>query len=126
VATFFVVQMTLLTWVMFQMIINREVPIWPTRIIGVLLAVGAGWLTWSHTGRRGSSLVSWVLLGGLLVGGMGFAVGFIGPLIFMDSNLGPLIGIFFTGPIGFVLGCLGGLASGLEERKAKSARPGSS
>ena len=46
-----------------------------------------------------------VLLGGLVVGGIGFAIGFFGPLIWApDANQGPLLGIFITGPIGFVVG----------------------
>jgi hypothetical protein len=37
------------------------------------------------------------------------ADGFFGPLIFTpDANQGPLLGIFITGPLGFVLGGIGG------------------
>ena len=44
--------------------------------------------------------------GGLILGGIGFAVGFFGPMIFTPrSNLGPLLGIF-TRPLGFVLGAV--------------------
>jgi len=40
-----------------------------------------------------------------LLGGIGFVAGFVGPMIFMPSaNQGPLLGIFITGPGGFVLG----------------------
>jgi len=46
-----------------------------------------------------------ILLGGLIVGGISFAAGFSGPMIFFpQSNQGPLPGILFTGPIGFVAG----------------------
>ena len=46
-----------------------------------------------------------VLKGGLLVGAIGFAIGYFGPLIWAPSaNQGPLLGIFITGPIGFVIG----------------------
>jgi hypothetical protein len=48
--------------------------------------------------------------GGVWVGAPSFALGFIGPvLIWPDGNLGPLLGIFLTGPLGFVCGALGGL-----------------
>jgi hypothetical protein len=41
----------------------------------------------------------------LLVGGIGFAAGFFGPIIFApDANQGPLLGIFITGPLGFLAG----------------------
>jgi hypothetical protein len=43
--------------------------------------------------------------GGLLLGAIGFAIGFFGPLIWSpDANQGPLLGIFVTGPIGLVIG----------------------
>src|SRR5262245_36230402 len=46
-----------------------------------------------------------VLLGGLIVGSIGFALGFFGPLIWApEANQGPLLGIFITGPIGFLVG----------------------
>jgi hypothetical protein len=40
---------------------------------------------------------------------LGFGAGFFGPLLLSPgANQGPLLGIFFTGPLGFVLGCVGG------------------
>jgi hypothetical protein len=53
-----------------------------------------------------ASMFRW---GGIL-GGIGFLIGFVGPVIFMpDANQGPLLGIFITGPGGFVLGLIVGL-----------------
>jgi len=46
------------------------------------------------------------LLGGIMLGGIGFAAGYFGPLIVSESNLGPLLGIFITGPLGFVMGAI--------------------
>lgn len=41
----------------------------------------------------------------LLLGGIGFAAGFFGPMIFAPgANQGPLLGIFITGPLGFLAG----------------------
>ena len=49
--------------------------------------------------------------GGWLVGVMCFALGYVGPLVIMPkSNLGPLLGILLTGPLGFVAGVLGTIA----------------
>jgi hypothetical protein len=46
--------------------------------------------------------------GGRWVGGISFVIGFIGPLIVTPkANLGPLLGILITGPLGFVVGALG-------------------
>ncbi len=41
----------------------------------------------------------------LILGGLGFAAGFIGPMVFApDSNQGPLVGIFISAPAGIALG----------------------
>lgn len=46
-------------------------------------------------------------IGGCLAGGIGGLAGFIGPLILTpEANQGPLLGIFVTGPLGFVAGVL--------------------
>jgi hypothetical protein len=45
--------------------------------------------------------------GAFIVGGVAFAAGFVGPVIFQPkANQGPLLGIFVTGPMGFVLGAV--------------------
>ena len=56
-------------------------------------------------------VLKFTLLGGIIVGGIGFFAGFVGPIIFTpESNQGPLLGIFITGPLDFIIGAL---ASGL-------------
>jgi hypothetical protein len=48
-----------------------------------------------------------VLKYGIIVGSICFVIGFICPMIFMpESNQGPLLGIFITGPLGFIVGCI--------------------
>lgn len=60
-----------------------------------------------------SSAVKW----GLILGGSGFALGFFGPLIVAPgANQGPLLGIFVTGPLGFLGGLLFGAVMGLLPR----------
>jgi hypothetical protein len=55
---------------------------------------------------------------GAIIGVIGFLGGFIGPLIFTpDANQGPLLGIFITGPIGFLLGMVVGLILALLPRE---------
>ena len=55
--------------------------------------------------------------GALVVGGVGFVGGFFGPMIFApDANQGPLLGLFITGPLGFLLGGAGGFAYSLVRR----------
>lgn len=51
--------------------------------------------------------------GGCLLGLIGFTGGFFGPMIFTpEANQGPMLGIFFTGPAGLVLGLLIGAVVG--------------
>ena len=53
------------------------------------------------------------LLGGAMLGGLGFLGGFFGPLVFApEANQGPLLGIFITGPLGVILGAVGGALVG--------------
>jgi hypothetical protein len=54
-------------------------------------------------------VLKFTLLGGIILGGIGFVAGFVGPIIFTpESNQGPLLGIFITGPLGFIVGALAG------------------
>ena len=46
---------------------------------------------------------------GLYGGSVGFSIGFFGPMIFAPGAAqGPLLGIFITGPLGFLIGLTGG------------------
>ncbi len=46
-----------------------------------------------------------ILKPAVILGAIAFAVGFFGPLVWApDANQGPLLGIFITGPLGFVFG----------------------
>lgn len=58
-----------------------------------------------------------VLLWALVLGGIGFVCGFFGPMALApDANQGPMLGLFITGPGGFVLG----LAIGIVLRTTKA------
>lgn len=62
------------------------------------------------------------LRGGLILGGIGFAAGFLGPVILQPSaNQGPLLGILVTGPLGFVLGAVIGWI--YAQRRLRVPRP---
>ena len=75
-----------------------------------LLTMGVLCLWTALSGHRATSRAviqaSWRF--GWMVGGIGFALGFVGPLvIYPKGNLGPLLGILLTGPLGFVVGAIG-------------------
>ena len=54
----------------------------------------------------GSTAALW----SVVLGGLGFACGFVGPIAFHpEANQGPLLGIFITGPVGLVGGAILGV-----------------
>jgi hypothetical protein len=58
----------------------------------------------------GEPMLKW----GAILGIIGFLCGFVGPVIFTpEANQGPLLGIFITGPLGFVLGLIVGFVLSL-------------
>jgi hypothetical protein len=54
---------------------------------------------------RLAASITWIVVWSAALGATGFAAGFFGPLILRpDSNQGPLLGIFITGPLGAIVG----------------------
>jgi hypothetical protein len=82
----------------------------PPALLLITLAALCWWfaLRGGRAASRAAIGATWK--GGVWVGVPSFALGFIGPvLIWPDGNLGPLLGILLTGPLGFVCGALGAL-----------------
>lgn len=70
-----------------------------------------------------STVFTRVLGTAAIVGAVAFAAGFFGPIIFTpDANQGPLLGIFITGPLGFVFGM--GIGVWREARRASREKNG--
>lgn len=93
--------------VMLVMLIFGLLP--PLRIIIALTCTGlVGWYTWRITADPElAGLLKAMLLGAIVIGGISFVAGFVGPIIFTPgANQGPLLGIFITGPVGFLLGAV--------------------
>jgi hypothetical protein len=77
--------------------------------IGLACAALATVPVWRASADRAPGLARSMLKGAGLLGGAGFLAGYAGPMIFApDANQGPLLGIFITGPAGFVIGAIGG------------------
>jgi hypothetical protein len=54
--------------------------------------------------------ISKILRIALISGVISFLLGFVGPmLLWPDANQGPLLGIFITGPLGFIAGLVAGV-----------------
>ena len=87
-----------------------------------LCAVGAGWFVWSTMATAPRGAFSNIFLGAVLLGGVGFTVGFFGPIIFFpEANQGPLVGLFITGPLGFLAGGIVGFGYWfIRDRRLKS------
>jgi hypothetical protein len=83
---------------------------WLRLMLGSTAATVAalGWY-FALSGDRSETRVrlGYALRGGCLLGGIGFVLGFLGPIIVTpEANQGPLLGIFITGPAGFVVGVI--------------------
>lgn len=60
-----------------------------------------------------------IIVPALKIGGLGFALGFFGPMLLdPSSGNGPLLGIFITGPLGFLGGLCWGVWKEWERRRA--------
>jgi hypothetical protein len=86
---------------------------WPAvRVAGAALcAIAVARFVWKwQTGASSlRGLGRCVGMGAVATGVLGFFIGFVGPMVFAPgANQGPLLGILITGPVGFVLGALGG------------------
>ena len=89
-------------------LLGLHLPSWLS-LVSWPLAFVVGRYAWRHTASLQTGLISSVVLGALVTGAIGFAGGFFGPIIFTPgANQGPLLGIFITGPLGVVLGAVGG------------------
>jgi len=98
-------------WQGSSLILSLHVPFWISSLGSLLVAAGVAWYVWTHTASPPASFLGSVLLGAFVVGGIGFSAGYFGPLLFTPSspgNLGPMIGVFITGPLGLILGAAGG------------------
>ncbi len=89
--------------------IATELPDWISVALALFGAVLVAWYTWRLvSGEKMGTGIS-VLCGALMLGGLGFIIGFLGPMILAkDTSQGPLVGIFITGPLGVFLGAIGG------------------
>ena len=78
----------------------------------LLLLIAVVWLRYGAGGRH-RARVDGAIFWALRLGVLGFALGFFGPMLLApDANQGPLLGIFITGPLGFLVGLVWGIWRG--------------
>lgn len=92
-------------------------------LVGLFVLTVLPWIALWHAVRHGPFanrywLGETVLGFALVVGGVAFLAGFVGPIVFTpEANQGPLLGIFFTGPAGFVAGLVWGAMRAMARRQ---------
>ena len=93
-------------------------------LLALATAFLATWFVWRQTGSPGRGLLSAIMGGAIIVGSIGFAGGFFGPMVFMpEANQGPLLGLFITGPLGVVAGGILGAVWWLTLGQAREGPP---
>jgi hypothetical protein len=89
---------------------------WPAlglAALGAVLGWGVGMLLQGPEGR-GRTVARWCVATAAVVRTVSFLFGFVGPILLKpDSPQGPLLGIFFTGPLGAIAGAVLGALIGL-------------
>ena len=93
-------------WVPFFLIPAGPELQWLGNLGALGVATVIAWFVWSRSSRAPTTLISGVLRRAAVVYGIGFAAGVLsGPFLFATKpNQGLLLGFFFTGPAGAVLG----------------------
>ena len=111
-------------WVPFSLILPNRISDWVPLVGSAVCSLGVGWYVWRSLTTGAAGLVSSVLLGAVVVGGVSFVAGFFGPMIFApEANQGPLLGLFITGPLGAVVGAVGGGVLWLARCRRGNGRP---
>lgn len=94
----------------------------PTHLTHHAVAAASAFAVSWYVATTPNSLVGCVCTGAFVTGTIGFVGGFFGPLILMPgTNQGPLLGIFITGPLGLLLGGVGGFVHWLSVRRGSRA-----
>jgi hypothetical protein len=77
--------------------------------IPLFIAIAISVLAWKKMSINAARLEIYMLVWGIIIGSIGLIVGFLGPILFhWGGNQGPLLGILYTGPLGFTIGMISG------------------
>lgn len=92
-----------LAWLPAMMLLGDY--LWVGSLVALAMAAAVAVYAWRLGPEGPRSVRTSVALGALLVGGAGFAAGFFGPMLLAPgANQGPMLGIFITGPLGYLVG----------------------
>jgi hypothetical protein len=119
-ATFYIMQL-----VVFSLIPHESMP-WLPFVGSAGSAALVATYVWRQTASIPRGFATWVGLGALIGGGIGFSAGFFGPMALRSfANQGPLLGLLITGPLGFLVGGLGGGVLWFKRRRRADSPPAS-
>lgn len=101
--------LTVLFFISTILTITTSSPAWLSAVFSFACALLSAWFTWKLvSGEKANTIVA-VIGGALILGGLFFVIGFLGPMaISKDTNQGPIIGIFIAAPFGMIVGGIGG------------------
>jgi hypothetical protein len=99
---------------------------WPSYYLrpwGPLLPAGAAVvLAWRSSRAASQGVFMTAAYWAVVAGAVSFCLGFFGPMLLdPGANQGPLLGLFITGPLGFIVGGICGLIYALWHRETSSA-----
>lgn len=101
--------LTVLFFISTILTITTSSPAWFSAAFSLACASLASWFTWKLVCGEKTNVAVAVIGGALILGGLFFTVGFLGPMAFAkDTSQGPLIGIFIATPVGGIMGAIGG------------------
>ena len=101
--------LTVLFFISTILTITTSSPFWLSAALSLACASLAGWFAWKLVSGEKANTIIAVISGALILGGLCFIVGFLGPMAFAkDTNQGPLIGIFIAAPLGVIIGAISG------------------
>ena len=82
---------------------------WVGGLVALAASIHVARQVWNGTAEGSGSVAVMSGLGAVILGGLGFVLGFFGPMILApQANQGPLLGLFITGPAGVVIGAIAG------------------
>lgn len=91
-------------WMVFLQIVPETTPqlAWSLSLATGCLAAA---LAWCKLGDRSQGFGATIACGAVTLGSFGLIAGFFGPVLLMpEVNQSPLLGLFVTGPLGFLAG----------------------
>ncbi len=109
--------LTVLFFINTMLTITSGSPAWLSAALSSACAVLAAWFTWQLVSGKKTNTLLAIISGALILGGLFFTVGFLGPMVFAkDTNQGPLIGVFIAAPLGVITGAIGGYVYAAKQR----------